>query len=86
MKEELESLRNALLEMMDQHRPPAYAKNLKSKVVRRILTTYEVAGLDAKTIRNRKYLKFAGELMRGPPTTTAETCDACMSSLKARLD
>ena len=86
MKEELESLRQALADMKEQHRPPAYAKNLKTKVIHRILTTYDVAGLDAKTICNWKYLKFAGELVRGPPTTKAETCDTCMSALKARLD
>ena len=86
MKEELESLRKTLAEMKEQHRPPTYVRNLKTKVIHRILTTYEVAGLDAKTICNWKYLKFAGELVRDQPTTKAETCDTCMSALKARLD
>ena len=72
--------------MIDQHRPPAYAKNLKTKVAHRVFTTYEIAGLDAKTICTWKHLKFAGEFVRGPPTTKADTCDACMSDLKARLD
>ena len=82
---ELEELKKQI-KILDK-RPLArcYTVNPRTKVTHRVLTSFEDAGIQAKTFCKWPYIQAGGSLTAEAPTTRSTTCDTCLPQLKASL-
>ena len=80
---ELEDLKKQIKILDKRPLAKSYTVNPRTKVTHRILTTYEDAGIDAKTICKWPYIRAGGSLTAEAPTSRCTTCDTCLPQLKA---
>ena len=82
---ELDDLRKQIKLLDKRPLAKSYTINPRSGITHRILTSYEDAGIDARTFCKWPYIRQGGVLTADPPTARQTTCDTCLPALKASL-
>ena len=62
---------------------PQYLLNTKTRMIHKILTTFEEMGMEAVTYCKWPYVHKDAKLLHRAPSSRAECCGTCMPALRA---